>query len=222
MTFFSCCCTDSTPTFLFWRKKTPEMQSFAAHVRAGHGEGSAEHLGRRRRSCHSRTAGWALHRPASPLQPRACHSVINDFTAKIQTYIYICIIHGSLVPVPCPKTLRVFNFIWTTTKSWCIPRGFTAPRNSRGSGHCQRRGNLSSWLTLESQLTASNHDRPLNYFDSLFVTGKQVQTCLERKDGVSLKVLEWELDDAGSFLNSATKCRCTCAGQFLSASPPHP
>lgn len=68
----------------------------------------------------------------------------------------------------------------------------------------------------------SNHDRPLNYFDSLFVIAKQVQTCLERKDGVSLKVLERELDDTGSFLNSATKRQCACAGQFLSASTPHP
>lgn len=69
---------------------------------------------------------------------------------------------------------------------------------------------------------ASNHDRPLNYFDTLFVTRKQVQTCSERKDGISLKVLEWELDDGSSFLNIDTKCQCTSAGQFLSALTPHP
>lgn len=69
---------------------------------------------------------------------------------------------------------------------------------------------------------ASSHDRPLNYVDSLFVTGKQVQTCSERKDGTSLKVLERELDNAGSFFNIDTKCQCTSAGQFLSASTPHP
>lgn len=66
-----------------------------------------------------------------------------------------------------------------------------------------RRGNLSSWLTLELQLMASNHDRPLDYFDSLFVTGKQVQTCSERKDGVSFKVLERELHNTDFSLNSA-------------------
>lgn len=68
----------------------------------------------------------------------------------------------------------------------------------------------------------SNHGRPLNHFDHLFVIGKQVQTCLERKDGVSLKVPERELDNTGSFLNSAAKCQGDCASQFLSASTPHP
>lgn len=45
-----------------------------------------------------------------------------------------------------------------------------------------------------------------------------VPTYLERKDGLPLKVQEWELDDMGSFLNSATKRWWTCAGQFLSGS----
>lgn len=89
--------------------------------------------------------------------------------------IQIYIIHSPLMPVPCPKMLTVFNFVWTMKTSWCIPGGFTVPGDSRGSGHCQPRGNVSSWLTMESQLMASNHDRPLNYFDSLFVTGKWCQ-----------------------------------------------
>lgn len=43
------------------------------------------------------------------------------------TDIHIDRIHSSLVPVPCPKILRVFNFSWTMTKSWCIPGGFVMP-----------------------------------------------------------------------------------------------
>lgn len=45
---------------------------------------------------------------------------------------------SSVVPVPYPKMLKVFNFIWTMTKSCCVPQGVMVPHNSKGSGHCQQ------------------------------------------------------------------------------------
>lgn len=98
---------------------------------------SAKHLGRWELCCHRRSTVRLQVIPRDPSShvPVTSLSMISQWKYR-HTDIYITC--SSLVPVPCPKMFRVFNFIWTTTKSHCIPQGVMVPRNSKGSGHCQQ------------------------------------------------------------------------------------
>lgn len=102
------------------------------------------------------------------------------------------------------------------------PWGFYGATQFKGQWPLPAEGKFKLLVNFGITVDGFQPWQTFKLLDGLFVTGKQVQTCLESKDGVSLKVLEWELNDAGSFLNSATKYRCACTGQFLSASAPHP
>lgn len=114
------------------------MQSFAPNVRTSHGKPQRSTWADGSSAVTGVTQVGSKSSPETP--PAVCLSQryqwFHSENTDIQIYIYITC--SSLVPIPHPKMLRVFNFIWTTTKSCCIPQGAMVPRNSKASGHCQQ------------------------------------------------------------------------------------